>query len=85
MFAFLLILLAIVSRVAPHPAWLNFTAVGGGLLYFGARRPLVQAVLPAAGGVNEGLEAVPPVRTTGPRSVAPGVVGVQDTALPLQT
>jgi hypothetical protein len=48
MFAFFLILLAIVSRVAPHPAWLNFTAVGGGLLYFGARRPLLQAVLPVA-------------------------------------
>jgi hypothetical protein len=48
MFAFLLILLAIVSRVAPHPAWLNFTAVGGGLLYFGARRPLMQAALPVA-------------------------------------
>jgi hypothetical protein len=48
MFAFFLILLAIASRLAPHPAWLNFTAVGGGLLYFGARRPLRQAVLPVA-------------------------------------
>jgi hypothetical protein len=48
MFALFLILLAIVSRLAPHPAWLNFTAVGGGLLYFGARRPLMQAVLPVA-------------------------------------
>jgi hypothetical protein len=48
MFALFLILLAVVSRVAPHPAWLNFTAVGGGLLYFGARRPLWQAVLPVA-------------------------------------
>jgi hypothetical protein len=37
MSAFLLILLAVVSRVVPH-TWLNFTAVGGSLLYFGARR-----------------------------------------------
>ncbi len=42
--SFLLILLAIVSRIVPH-AW-HFTAVGGSLLYFGARRPLYQAVLP---------------------------------------
>jgi hypothetical protein len=48
MFAFFLIFLAVGSRLAPHPAWLNFTAVGGGLLYFGARRPLWQAVLPVA-------------------------------------
>jgi hypothetical protein len=48
MFAYFLILVAIVSRLAPHPAWLNFTAVGGSLLYFGARRPLGQALLPVA-------------------------------------
>ena len=48
MSAYLLILLAILSRVVPHPAWLNFTAVGGSLLYFGARRPLRQAILPVA-------------------------------------
>jgi hypothetical protein len=48
MSAYLLILLAILSRVMPHPAWLNFTAVGGSLLYFGARRPLRQAILPVA-------------------------------------
>ena len=48
MSAYLLILLAVLSRVAPHPAWLNFTAVGGSLLYFGARRPLRQAILPVA-------------------------------------
>ena len=43
MFAFVLILLAVLSRVLPHAAWFNFTAVGGSLLYFGARRPLKQA------------------------------------------
>lgn len=48
MSAFLLILLAVLSRVVPHPAWLNFTAVGGALLFFGARRPLRQAILPVA-------------------------------------
>ncbi len=48
MSAYLLILLAILSRVVPHPGWLNFTAVGGSLIYFGARRPLRQAILPVA-------------------------------------
>jgi hypothetical protein len=48
MSAYLLILLAILSRVVPHPGWFNFTAVGGSLLYFGARRPLRQAILPVA-------------------------------------
>ena len=48
MSAYLLLLLAVISRVAPHPAWLNFTAVGGSLLYFGARRPLWQLVIPVA-------------------------------------
>jgi hypothetical protein len=43
--AYLLILVAVVSRVLPH-AWLNFTAVGGGLLFFGARRPLREAIWP---------------------------------------
>jgi len=48
MSAYLLILFAIVSRVAvaSHHSWLNFTAVGGSLLFFGARRPLRQAALP---------------------------------------
>ena len=48
MTAYLLILVAILSRVAPlsHHAWWNFTAVGGSLLFFGARRPLKQAFLP---------------------------------------
>jgi hypothetical protein len=48
MAAYLLILAAVISRVLPHPAWLNFTAVGGSLLYFGARRPLRQMWLPVA-------------------------------------
>jgi len=46
MSAYLLILLAILSRVVPHPGWFNFTAVGGSLLYFGAHRPLRQAIIP---------------------------------------
>lgn len=46
MAAFLLIIVAVFSRILPHPAWLNFTATGGALLYFGARRPLRQMWLP---------------------------------------
>jgi hypothetical protein len=46
MAAYLLIIAAVISRVMPHPAWLNFTAVGGSLLYFGARRPLRQIWIP---------------------------------------
>ncbi len=52
MAAFLLVLLAIGWRVtlaagshSPH-AWWNFTAVGGSLLFFGARRPLRQMWIP---------------------------------------
>jgi hypothetical protein len=45
MAAFLLVIAAVLSRVVPHP-WLNFTAVGGALLYFGARRPLRQMWIP---------------------------------------
>lgn len=43
--AYLLIVLAVLSRVVPH-AWMNFTAVGAGLLYFGARRPLREGIWP---------------------------------------
>jgi hypothetical protein len=43
--AYLLILLAVLSRIVPH-SWMNFTAVGAGLLYFGARRPLREAIWP---------------------------------------
>jgi hypothetical protein len=50
MSAYLLVLFAILSRVvvASHHDWLNFTAVGGSLLFFGARRSLKQAILPVA-------------------------------------
>lgn len=43
--AYLLVVLAVISRVVPHP-WMNFTAVGAGLLYFGARRPLREGIWP---------------------------------------
>ena len=51
MSAYLLILFAMLSRVAvaSHHSWLNFTAIGGSLLFFGARRPLRQAILPVIG------------------------------------
>ncbi len=51
MTAFLVLLLAAVSRLLPHAlhgVGLNFTAVGGGLLFFGARRPRWQGLLAAA-------------------------------------
>jgi hypothetical protein len=48
MSAYLLLIVAVLSRVVPHPSWFNFTAVGGSLLFFGARRPLRQAILPVA-------------------------------------
>ncbi|HEX6773591.1 MAG TPA: DUF6580 family putative transport protein [Acidobacteriaceae bacterium] len=44
MSAFVLILVALASRLAALSGWFNFTAVGGSLLYFGARRPIRQAV-----------------------------------------
>jgi len=44
--AFLLILVAIFSRILPHA--FGFTAAGGSLLYFGARRPLREAFVPVA-------------------------------------
>jgi len=46
--AYLLILVAVLSRLIPHPGWLNFTAVGGALLYFGARRPWREMLAPLA-------------------------------------
>ncbi|HEY1809533.1 MAG TPA: DUF6580 family putative transport protein [Acidobacteriaceae bacterium] len=45
MAAYLLMVLAVLSRVVPFPG-MNFTAVGAGLLYFGARRPLKEMALP---------------------------------------
>jgi Family of unknown function (DUF6580) len=43
--AYLLVVLGVLSRVVPFPG-MNFTAVGAGLLYFGARRPLREMALP---------------------------------------
>lgn len=46
--AYLLLLAALLSRVIPHSGWLGFTAVGGSLLYFGARRNWREMLLPVA-------------------------------------
>jgi len=50
--AYLLIVIAVLSRLVlaatPHPAWFNFTAVGGALLYFGARRSWREMLAPLA-------------------------------------
>jgi hypothetical protein len=46
--AYLLLLAAILSRVLPHSGWFGFTAVGGSLLYFGARRSWREMLLPVA-------------------------------------
>ena len=46
--AYLLLVAAILSRLVPHPDWLNFTAVGGALLYFGARRSWREMLAPLA-------------------------------------
>lgn len=48
MAAYLLILVAILSRVIPHGGWLNFTALTGALLYFGARRSWREMLAPLA-------------------------------------
>src|SRR5579875_739084 len=48
MVAYLLILVAVLSRVLPHAGWWNFTAVTGALLYFGARRPWREMLAPVA-------------------------------------
>ncbi len=48
MAAYLVLLFAVLSRVLPHAfhtTSVGFTAVGGGLLYFGARRSQWQAVI----------------------------------------
>jgi Family of unknown function (DUF6580) len=44
--AYLLLVFAILSRLAPHPGWLNFTAMGGALLFFGARRSRREMIAP---------------------------------------
>ncbi len=46
--AYLILLVAVLSRLMPHPDWLNFTAVGGALLYFGARRSWREMLVPLA-------------------------------------
>jgi hypothetical protein len=38
MIAYLVLIAAVLTRVLPHAGWMNFTAMGGALLYFGARR-----------------------------------------------
>ena len=48
MVAYLLLLVAVLSRVIPHAPWWNFTAVTGTLLYFGARRPWREMLAPLA-------------------------------------
>jgi hypothetical protein len=44
--AYLLLLVAVFSRLLPHAGWWNFTAVGGALLYFGARRSWREMLAP---------------------------------------
>jgi len=46
--AYLLLVLAILTRIVPHHDWWNFTAVGGALLYFGARRSWREMLGPLA-------------------------------------
>jgi hypothetical protein len=50
--AYLLLMFAVLTRLVlaatPHPEWFNFTAVGGALLYFGARRSWREMLTPLA-------------------------------------
>ena len=46
--AYLLLLAAVLSRLLPHAGLWNFTAVGGALLYFGARRSWREMFVPLA-------------------------------------
>ena len=48
MVAYLLLLVAVLSRVMPHAGWWSFTLVGGALLYFGAKRPWREMLAPLA-------------------------------------
>jgi Family of unknown function (DUF6580) len=48
MVAYLLLLAAVLTRVLPHAGWWNFTAVGGALIYFGARRSWREMLVPLA-------------------------------------
>ena len=50
MMPYLVLLIAALTRLVPHAlhgVGLNFTGVGGGLLFFGARRPRWQALIAA--------------------------------------
>jgi len=46
--AYVLLLVALLSRVIPHAGWFGFTAVGGSLLYFGAKRSWREMLVPVA-------------------------------------
>ena len=48
MIAYLFLIVAVLSRLLPHAGWMNFTAVGGALLYFGARRSWREMLAPLA-------------------------------------
>jgi len=48
MAAYLLLLVAVLSRVIPHAGWWHFTAVTPCLLYFGAKRPWREMLAPLA-------------------------------------
>jgi len=48
MAAYLLVLVAVLSRLIPHAPWWHFTAVTGSLLYFGAKRPWREMLAPLA-------------------------------------
>lgn len=48
MFPYLLLLAAVVSRIVPHAGWMNFTLIGGALLYFGAKRSWREMLAPLA-------------------------------------
>lgn len=48
MAAYLLLLVAVLTRLIPHAGWWHFTAVTGSLLYFGAKRPGREMIAPLA-------------------------------------
>lgn len=48
--AYLLLLVALLIRpgILPHPGWIDFSLIGGSLLYFGAKRSWREMLLPVA-------------------------------------
>ncbi len=48
MAAYVLLLVAVLTRLIPHAPWWHFTAVTGSLLYFGAKRPWREMLAPLA-------------------------------------